>query len=130
MERHKPWNPNEQLSHVLKFGALVNFVMQAGNLYTKEQIINRVKVNIINTGRYHDELKEYDDEFDDHSSEEWSTFKQIWLAAYNKRGKHNKQTKLEDTIEHTTPWAPMMSQQPLLTLALAIVIVISPYATL
>ena len=39
--------------------------MRAGNPHTKEQIINRAKIKIINTGSYGTELKEYEDEFDD-----------------------------------------------------------------
>ena len=49
--------------------------------------INRAKVNITNTGVYHDELKEYYYECDDPANKDWLTLKQLWLLAYNKAEK-------------------------------------------
>ena len=56
------------------------------NPCTREQIINRAKVNMIHISRYCSELKEYDDKFHDTTNENWSTFKNFWLTAYKKVG--------------------------------------------
>ena len=70
--------------------------MRAGNPYTEGQIVNRAKVNIINTGRYHSELKEYKVDFNYPTNKDWPTFKQFWLITFNKA----KNTRKTITTEY------------------------------
>ena len=62
--------------------------MRPGKLYTKEQVINRFKLNI-HTGRYCSELKEYGDKFDNPTNKDWPTFKQLQQNSENKRNNNN-----------------------------------------
>ena len=54
-----------------------SYVLRAGNTYTKEQMINRAKIKIIDNGKYCTELKEYDDKFDGPIIKNWQTFRQF-----------------------------------------------------
>ena len=95
--------------NVSKSGTLPNLHHEDKEDIYKRKIINKTKVNIINTWRYYTVLKENDDDFENPTNKDQPTFKQFWLAAYNKHRKTRETTK--NSGYHGAPWTLMTPQQ-------------------
>ena len=68
---HEPWDPNKPFKSMFQNLELCQiYEMQAGNPYTKEQIINKANIDIIYNGRYYTELKENDGKFNNPNVED------------------------------------------------------------